>query len=201
MNNYSADSPRNQARHWLITILIVVTATISWVAWQRLPNIAYMTDENTATTGWAALRLGWPVWLLVGAASALLAAGIAGWAGKNARERDAQARVKRAERQAEEANDIAEDAVIDAQASLSTQMRRAERTEQQAREKIAAAQASRTAADAEAERARTRVAELECDLGRSKARLKGSLRAMQQGEAETAALRTELAILRNEVVP
>lgn len=202
-----SETPERQAVTWLLFFLLSSVAILGWIAWQRLPDIGYMITDGMAATGWNALRLGWPVWALAGAVSALLSAVIVGLVVKNARERDAKLRVKQAELQIEEANRIADSATRDAEAALKKKSDDAENMRQQAREEIAAAKAAREAANAEVEHSRKRIAELEReiaklthDLGRYEARLEGARTAMQRGVAETASLRAELAEARGEVL-
>lgn len=125
-----------QAGTWLLSILFITLCVVSWLAWQRFDSIAYMTTSNTASTGWAAFRAGWPVFALAGVVTAIFGSILGLWAGKNARIRDAETRAEHANAQAVEAAKKAENAQDRAEAALAEKIRRAERTEKEARQAI-----------------------------------------------------------------
>jgi len=150
-----------QSVAWLLLLMLIGLGAIGWLAWRRIPDVAYMLNNYEALTGWAAILAGWPVWTLAGVVMAILGALLGIWAGDNAKTRDAKAYMARAERRVAEYRDIADNAEADAQAALSEKMRNAEQAEQQARKQIASVKGQREAAKDEALRAHKRAAALE----------------------------------------
>jgi chromosome segregation ATPase len=134
---------------------------VGWLAFSRFPNLAYMTTDYSAITGWDALRAGWPVYGLLGLAAVLAGLALGGWMGENAREHASEERAVKAEERAVLAENAAQNAQEAAEAALAEKMRRAELREREASAAIAAAKGAREAADAEAQRATSRVADLE----------------------------------------
>lgn len=189
----STATPRTQAMLWLLTLLLIVLGVTGWLAWQRLPNIAFMLSDYEALTGWSALLAGWPVWTLAGVATAILGVLFGVWARKNAQTHDAQVALARAEQEVEMYRERAESAQEEAEATLAEQVRRATLTEQQAREKIAAAKAARTAADNEANRAVERVGELEYQLAQLTLERDNAISTTHRRKGRIAKLEAELA--------
>lgn len=189
----STATPRAQAMTWLLMLLLFGLGVTSWLAWLRLPNIAFMLSDHEALTGWSALLAGWPVWALVGAVTAIFSALLGVWARKNAQTHDAQVALAQAEQQMEMYRERAESAQQEAKATLAEQIRRATLTEQEAREKIAAAKAARTAADNEANRAVERVGELEYQLAQRTLERDNAISTTHRRQGRIAKLEAELA--------
>lgn len=190
-------APRAQALTWLLTALLITLGVIGWLAWQRLPDVAYMLREHEAITSWPALLAGWPVWTLAGVATATFSALLGVWARETALSHDTAARLQRAEQLAEVYRERADNAQQEAEATLAEQMRRATITEQQAREQIAAAKSARTAANDEATRAMERVGELEYRLAQVTLQRDNAISATHRRKARISKLKAELAAARS----
>lgn len=186
-------TPRAQALTWLLTALLITLGVFGWLAWQRLPDVAFMLSDYEALTGWPALLAGWPVWTLAGVATATFSALLGVWAREKALTRDAVARLQRAEQLAEAYRERADHAQQEAEATLAEQVRRATLTEQQAREQIAAAKSARTAANDEATRAMERVGELEYRLAQVTLQRDNAISATHRRKERITKLKAELA--------
>lgn len=158
-------------RHTALLIALCTLIAIGFLAFQRFPNIAYMTSDYAAISGWSALQAGWPVYSFVIALAALIGLLIGGWAGENSRERDA------AERLATQ------------QAELEGQQLQAQQTEQKAR--INAAEAAQAKRDAEAliGPSQERINSLSEENALLKRRLAGSVEALERKKRQLRRLK------------
>jgi hypothetical protein len=188
----STAPPRSQAMTWLLTLLLIGLGVIGWLAWQRLPDVAFLLSDYEALTGWPALLAGWPVWALAGAVTATFSALLGVWARENAQTHDGKVALARAEQQVETYRERADNAQQEAEATLAEQVRRATITEQQAREQIAAAKAARTAANDEATRAVEQVGELEYRLAQVTLQRDNAISATHRRKERIAKLKAEL---------
>ncbi|MGP9795731.1 hypothetical protein ACT3T8_18320, partial [Halomonas sp. AOP1-B1-8] len=68
---------------------LAIFAALMWLAYERFPNIAYLTGPYEASVGWAAVLKGWPVYTLILSLAALVGLLVGGWVGESSRERDA----------------------------------------------------------------------------------------------------------------
>lgn len=76
-------------RNLSLFLVLFGLIAVAWLAYQRFPNIAYMVADYRSITGWAALRAGWPVYVLVVAVATLIGLVVGGWIGDTSRESDA----------------------------------------------------------------------------------------------------------------
>jgi hypothetical protein len=172
-----------------LLIALLALAGIGWLAWSRWDAVAYLTDDYSAITGWAALRAAWPIFGLAGISTALVGLLVGGWAGEHARERDALARVATAEARATQAEEDAQHAQAEAEAALAAQRQRAERAEQEARQREAAAEQARCDAEAQLPPAYQRITELTEDNALLKRRLAGALESLERRKRQVKELR------------
>lgn len=183
MSDFNTSPPRIQIATWLLSILFITLSVVGWLAWERFDSIAYMTTNNTAITGWAAFRAGWPVFALAGVVTAILGTVLGLKVGKNARARDAEARAARAESKAAEAVQAAENAQNQAAASLAEKVRRAERTEKEAHEAIIASKTATLLAENNNHELLKEVASLTKDLAKTefaRANACGKMRRLEE---------------------
>lgn len=196
-----SNTPKFQVITWLFFSLIIAVSVLAYLAVQRWDSLAYMVTDNYVVTGVNALKNSWPIYALIGGVTALTGVFIGTLGAKTAKERSAEARALQAEQLANGAKQSAEKAHHEALAALSEKMRQAELAQQRAREHMAAANATRAAADNEITYARERVEKLEKDLARCNNRLRGARKAMENGSDKVSELETELAALRDEILP
>jgi chromosome segregation ATPase len=135
---------------------------IGFLAFQRFSNIAYMTSDYAAISGWAALLAGWPVYSFIIALATFIGLLLGGWIGQNSRERDA------AERLATQ------------QAELEGQQLQAQKAEQEARVKAAEATQAKRDAEALIGPSQERINSLSEENALLKHRLAGSVEALER---------------------
>ncbi|MGP5144517.1 MULTISPECIES: hypothetical protein [Halomonadaceae] len=156
-------------RNLSLFLVLFGLIAVAWLAYQRFPNIAYMVADYRSITGWAALRAGWPVYVLVVAVATLIGLVVGGWIGDTSRESDAA------------------EALASQQRELAHQQRQAQQAEREAHDTaIAAAQAKR---DAEAliGPSQKRINELIEENALLKRRLTGSIDALERKKRQLRA--------------
>jgi chromosome segregation ATPase len=174
-------------------LLLVLSGLIGvgWLAFRRFSNLAYLVNDYSALTGWEALRAGWPVYLLVAGLAALVGLIIGGWAGEIAREREAAAREDEARDRITRADNNAQNATQAAQDTLADQVSKAKDREDQAWQREAAAdQAQRDAASqiATTQQRNNALVETNALLQR---RLDGALESLERRKRQIRELRKQ----------
>jgi hypothetical protein len=161
----------------ILLILIFVLTGIGWLAFQRFPNIAYMTSDYTSITGWTALTAGWPVYGFVLTLATLIGLLLGGWIGQNSRERDAA------------------ESLASRQAELKGQQLQAQQVEQKARETLAAAEQAKRDAEAHLPKI-AEITEKNAILG---GRLKGAVEQLEEKKKQVRKLNKELKETKSNI--
>lgn len=158
-------------RNTALFVVLAVVAGLAWLAYDRFPNIAYLTGTYEASLGWAAVRAAWPVYALILSLAALIGLLIGAWVGESSRERDAA------------------EMLATQQEKLKAQQSKAQQLEQDAR--VKAAEAAQAQRDAEALLApsQMRINELSEQNALLKRRLSGSVEALERKKRQVRELR------------
>ncbi|MGP9740164.1 MULTISPECIES: hypothetical protein [Halomonas] len=158
-------------RNTALFVALAIFAALMWLAYERFPNIAYLTGPYEASVGWAAVLKGWPVYTLILSLAALVGLLVGGWVGESSRERDAA------------------ETLATQQENLKAQQSKAQQLEQGAR--IKAAEAAQAQRDAEALLApsQMRINELSEQNALLKRRLSGSVEALERKKRQVRELR------------
>ena len=158
-------------RNTALFVALAIFAALMWLAYERFPNIAYLTGPYEASVGWAAVLKGWPVYTLILSLAALVGLLVGGWVGESSRERDAA------------------ETLATQQENLKAQQSKAQQLEQDAR--IKAAEAAQAQRDAEALLApsQMRINELSEQNALLKRRLSGSVEALERKKRQVRELR------------
>lgn len=158
-------------RNTALFVALAIFAALMWLAYERFPNIAYLTGPYEASVGWAAVLKGWPVYTLILSLAALVGLLVGGWVGESSRERDAA------------------ETLATQQEKLKAQQSKAQQLEQDAR--IKAAEAAQAQRDAEALLApsQMRINELSEQNALLKRRLSGSVEALERKKRQVRELR------------
>ncbi|MGP9676930.1 MULTISPECIES: hypothetical protein [unclassified Halomonas] len=158
-------------RNTALFVALAIFAALMWLAYERFPNIAYLTGPYEASVGWAAVLKGWSVYTLILSLAALVGLLVGGWVGESSRERDAA------------------ETLATQQENLKAQQSKAQQLEQGAR--IKAAEAAQAQRDAEALLApsQMRINELSEQNALLKRRLSGSVEALERKKRQVRELR------------
>lgn len=156
-----------------LLILIFVLTGIGWLAFQRFSNIAYMTSNYEAITGWPAIAASWPIYFFILTLAALVGLFLGDWLGHRSRDNDVQ----------------------EIKQSLQNQILKAQAAEQKARETLAAAEQARRDAEAHLPKIAD-LAEANAILG---ARLKGAVEGLEERKDQVRKKRKELNKANSEI--
>lgn len=158
-------------RNTALFVALAIFAALVWLAYERFPNIAYLTGPYEASVGWAAVLDGWPVYTLILSLAALAGLLVGGWVGESSRERDAA------------------ETLATQQEKLAAQQSEAQQLEQEARVKAAEATQARRDAEALLTPSQTRINELSEQNTLLKQRLSGALEALERKKRQVRELR------------
>ncbi len=158
-------------RNTALFVALAILTAVTWLAYERLPNIAYLTGANQASLGWAAVLDGWPVYASILVLAAVIGLLIGAWVGESSRERDAA------------------ETLATQQEKLKAQESKAQQLEQDARIKAAEAAQARRDAEALLAPSQMRINELSEQNALLKRRLSGSVEALERKKRQVRELR------------